>query len=72
MGGVVKKGVGVVTKVICSGGGGGAAGTLAKAAVGAAATAATFDLAAHWMIGAATKLTGGDRRDDHQLRRRRS
>ena len=57
MGGVVKKGVGVVTKVICSGGGG-AAGTLAKAAVGAAAAAATFDLAAHWMIGAATKLTG--------------
>lgn len=57
VGGVLKKGVGVVTKIICSSGGG-AAGTLAKAAVGAVAAAATFDLAAHWMIGAATKITG--------------
>ncbi|MHB8659382.1 MAG: hypothetical protein ACYC91_15805 [Solirubrobacteraceae bacterium] len=56
VGGVIKKGVGVVTKVICSSGGG-AASTLAKAAVGAVAAAATFDLAAHWMIGAATKVT---------------
>jgi len=57
VGGVVKKGVGVVTKVICSSGGG-AGSTLAKTAVGAAAAAATFDLAGHWMIAAATKITG--------------
>jgi hypothetical protein len=56
VGGVLKKGAGVVEKVLCSVGGG--ASTLAKAAVGAAAAAATFDIAAHWMIGAATKLTG--------------
>jgi hypothetical protein len=59
VGGVVKKGVGVVQKVICSsGGGGGAAGTLAKTTVGAVAGAAVFDLAAHWMISAAEKITG--------------
>jgi hypothetical protein len=59
LGGVVKKGAGVVEKVICSSGGGsGAAGTLAKAAVGAVAGAAVFDLAAHWMISAAEKITG--------------
>ncbi|MGI8558970.1 MAG: hypothetical protein ACR2ND_11810 [Solirubrobacteraceae bacterium] len=56
VGGVVKKGAGLVEKVICSSGGG-AASTLAKTAVGAAAAAATFDLAAHWIIGAAQKLT---------------
>jgi hypothetical protein len=59
VGGIVKKGAGLVEKVICSGGGGGGvAGTLGKAAVGALAGAAVFDLAAHWMIGAATKVTG--------------
>jgi hypothetical protein len=57
-GGVVKKGVGLVSKLICSSSSGGAASKLAKAVVGAAAAAATFDLAAHWMIGAATKITG--------------
>jgi hypothetical protein len=57
LGGVVKKGAGVVEKVICSSGSG-AAGTLAKAAVGAVAGAAVFDLAAHWMISAAQKITG--------------
>ncbi|MGA2015212.1 MAG: hypothetical protein ABSH51_32440, partial [Solirubrobacteraceae bacterium] len=57
VGGIMKKGTGLVEKVICSGGGGGAAGTLGKAAVGALAGAAVFDLAAHWMIGAATKVT---------------
>jgi hypothetical protein len=58
VGGIVKKGAGIVEKVVCSGGGGGGvAGTLGKAAVGALAGAAVFDLAAHWMIGAATKVT---------------
>ena len=56
VGGVIKKGVGVVSKVVCSSGRG-AASTLAKAAVGAVAAAATFDLAARWMIDAATKVT---------------
>ena len=55
-GGVLKKGAGLVQKVVCSSGGG-ATSTLAKAAVGAVATAATFDLASHWMIAAATKIT---------------
>ncbi len=53
----MKKGVGLITNVVCSSGGG-AASTLVKAAVGAVAAAATFDLAAHWMIGAAEKITG--------------
>jgi len=57
IGGVLKKGIGLVGNVICSSGGG-AGSTLAKAALGAVAAAATFDLAAHWMIGAATKITG--------------
>ncbi|MGZ4215265.1 MAG: hypothetical protein ACXVH1_05015 [Solirubrobacteraceae bacterium] len=54
VGGVIKKGVGVVSKVVCSAGG---ASSLAKAAVGAVAAAATFDLAARWMIDAARKVT---------------
>ena len=54
---MLKKGVGAVTKVICSSSGGGAASTLAKTVLGPAAAAATFDLAAHWMIGAAEKIT---------------
>ncbi len=59
VGGVVKKGVGVIQKVICSGSSSsGAASTLAKAAVGAVGIAATFDLAAKWMIAAAEKVTG--------------
>src|ERR1039458_6814695 len=58
VGGVVKKGAGLVEKVICSSGSGGAAGKLAKAAAGAVAGAAMFDLAAHWMMGAAEKITG--------------
>ncbi|MDQ6606098.1 MAG: hypothetical protein M3Z06_06070, partial [Actinomycetota bacterium] len=58
VGGVVKKGAGLVEKVICSSGSGGAAGKLAKAAAGAGAGAAMFDLAAHWMMGAAEKITG--------------
>jgi hypothetical protein len=57
VGGIVKKGVGLVQKVVCSSGGGGASG-LAKTLAGAAAAAATFDLAAHWIIGAASKITG--------------
>ena len=58
VGGVVKQGAGLVEKVICSTGSNGAAGTFAKAAVGAVAGAAMFDLAAHWMMGAAEKITG--------------
>jgi hypothetical protein len=58
VGGVVKKGAGLVEKVICSSGSGGAAGKLAEAAAGAVAGAARFDLAAHWMMGAAEKITG--------------
>ena len=57
VGGVLKKGVGAVTNAICSSSGS-AASTIAKAAVGAVAAAATFDLAARWMIDAAEKITG--------------
>ena len=59
IGGVIKKGIGGVTKLVCSSGsGGGVGGTLVKTAVGAVAAAATFDLAARWLIGAAQKITG--------------
>ena len=58
IGGVIKKGIGGVTNLVCSSGSGGAGGTLVKTAVGGVAAAATFDLAARWMIGAAQKITG--------------
>ena len=63
IGGVIKKGIGGVTNLICSSSGssgssGGAGSTLVKTAVGGVAAAATFDLAARWMIGAAQKITG--------------
>jgi len=61
-----QKGVGAVTNVIC-GGGSGVAGTVAKTAVGAVAAAATFDLAAHWIISAAQKINRSHRRSDHEL-----
>src|SRR5690242_544308 len=54
VGGVIKKGAGVVSKIVCSSGG---ASSLAKAVAGAVAAAATFDLAARWMIDAAQKVT---------------
>jgi type IV secretion system protein TrbL len=61
IGGAINKGIGGVTNLVCSsgnGGGGGVGGTLVKTAVGAAAAGATFDLAAHWLIAAAQKITG--------------
>ena len=59
IGGVIKKGIGGVTNLICSSSSSGGAGsTLVKTAVGAVAAAATFDLAARWMIAAAQKITG--------------
>jgi len=59
IGGAINKGIGSVKNLACSAGsGGGAGGTLVKTAVGAAAAGATFDLAAHWLIAAAQKITG--------------
>jgi hypothetical protein len=58
IGGVIKKGIGGVANLICSGSSGGAGSTLVKTAVGGVAAAATFDLAARWMIAAAQKITG--------------
>ena len=58
IGGVIKKGIGGVTNLICSSSGSGAGSTLVKTAVGGVAAAATFDLAARWMIAAAQKITG--------------
>jgi type IV secretion system protein TrbL len=59
IGGVIKKGIGGVTNLICSSGSsGGVGGTLVKTAVGGVAAAATFDLAARWLIAAAQKITG--------------
>jgi hypothetical protein len=58
IGGAINKGIGSVTNLVCSSGnGGGVGGTLVKTAVGAAAAGATFDLAAHWLIAAAQKIT---------------
>jgi hypothetical protein len=60
IGGAINKGMGSVKNLVCSSGsgGGGAGGALVKTAVGAAAAGATFDLAAHWLIAAAQKITG--------------
>ena len=59
IGGAINKGIGSVKNLVCSSGSGdGAGGTLVKTAVGAAAAGATFDLAAHWLIAAAQKITG--------------
>ena len=62
IGGAINKGIGSVKNLVCSSGsgsgGGGVGGTLVKTAVGAAAAGATFDLAAHWLIAAAQKITG--------------
>ena len=59
VGGVIKKGIGGVTNLVCSSSGSSGTGsTLLKTAVGGVAAAATFDLAARWMIGAAQKITG--------------
>jgi hypothetical protein len=58
-GGVIQKGIRGITNLVCSNGGSGGAGsTLLKTAVGGVAAAATFDLAARWLIGAAQKITG--------------
>ena len=60
IGGAINKGIGSVKNLVCSSGsgGGGVGGTLVRTAVGAAAAGATFDLAAHWLIAAAQKITG--------------
>ncbi len=58
IGGVIKKAIGGATNLICSSSSSGAGSTLVKTAVGAVAAAATFDLAARWMIAAAQKITG--------------
>ena len=59
IGGVIKKGIGGATNLICSSSSSSGAGsTLVKTAVGGVAAAATFDLAARWIIAAAQKITG--------------